>query len=72
MAPNALWAQGGAEDVPLLKAHIDLTDKASLQRGAKWYMNYCSGCHSLSYLRYNRLAADSGIVKSDGTIDGKY
>ena len=21
-------------------------------------MNYCSGCHSLKYLRYNRMAAD--------------
>jgi ubiquinol-cytochrome c reductase cytochrome c1 subunit len=33
----------------------------SLQRGARDYMNYCSGCHSLKYLRYNRLAADLGI-----------
>jgi ubiquinol-cytochrome c reductase cytochrome c1 subunit len=34
---------------------------ASLQRGARDYMNYCSGCHSLKYLRYNRLADDLGI-----------
>ena len=36
----------------------NINDTASLQRGAKWYMNYCMGCHSLSYMRYNRLAAD--------------
>ena len=34
---------------------------ASLQRGARDFMNYCSGCHSLKYLRYNRLGKDLGI-----------
>jgi ubiquinol-cytochrome c reductase cytochrome c1 subunit len=33
----------------------------SLQRGARDFMSYCSGCHSLKYLRYNRLAQDLGI-----------
>lgn len=36
----------------------NIGDTASLQRGAKWYVNYCMGCHSISYMRYNRLAAD--------------
>ena len=36
-------------------------DKASLQSGAKLYMNYCMGCHSLQYSRHNRVAADLGI-----------
>jgi len=36
----------------------NIGDTASLQRGAKWYVNYCLGCHSISYMRYNRLAAD--------------
>jgi len=36
-------------------------DKASLQRGAQLYMNYCMGCHSLQYSRYNRVAEDLGI-----------
>src|SRR5688572_24353777 len=34
---------------------------ASLQRGARDFMSYCSGCHSLKYLRYNRLGKDLGI-----------
>lgn len=34
---------------------------ASLQRGARNFMSYCSGCHSLKYLRYNRLGKDLGI-----------
>jgi ubiquinol-cytochrome c reductase cytochrome c1 subunit len=36
----------------------NIRDTASLQRGAKWYVNYCMGCHSLSYVRYNRMAED--------------
>jgi ubiquinol-cytochrome c reductase cytochrome b subunit len=39
----------------------DPGDKASLQSGAKMYMNYCMGCHSLKYSRYNRVADDLGI-----------
>ena len=34
---------------------------ASLQRGARDFMAYCSGCHSLKYLRYNRIGKDLGI-----------
>ena len=43
-------------------AQIDLTDKASLQRGAALYMSYCSGCHSLSYQRYSRMGEDLGLT----------
>lgn len=39
----------------------DTGNEASLQRGARTYMNYCSGCHSLKYLRYNRIARDLNI-----------
>ena len=39
----------------------DPHDKASLQNGARVYMNYCMGCHSLKYSRYNRVADDLGI-----------
>lgn len=56
-------------NVPLLKAPINLNDKSSLQRGAKFYMNYCSGCHSLKYLRYNRMAQDIGLTTFDGEVD---
>jgi ubiquinol-cytochrome c reductase cytochrome c1 subunit len=32
-----------------------MTDMASLQNGAKIFTNYCLGCHSASYMRFNRL-----------------
>src|SRR6476620_954532 len=47
----------------LQHAGTDLTDAASLQRGAALFMNYCSGCHSLKYLRYSRMAEDLGLTE---------
>lgn len=44
-------------------------NKARLQRGAKLYMNYCSGCHSLNYMRYNQMAEGLGLIGFDGQID---
>lgn len=55
--------------VALMPVKIDWQDKAALQRGAKLFMNYCSGCHSLQYMRYNRMARDLGLTTFDGEID---
>ena len=52
-----------SEGAKMESAQIDLTDKASLQRGASLYMSYCSGCHSLTYQRYSRMAEDLGLSK---------
>jgi ubiquinol-cytochrome c reductase cytochrome c1 subunit len=51
-------------DIALLQSGADIRNTDSLQRGARNFMNYCSGCHSLKYLRYNRLAADLKIPES--------
>jgi ubiquinol-cytochrome c reductase cytochrome c1 subunit len=58
-------------NMPLLKAPINLKDKASLQRGAKYYMNYCAGCHSLKYMRYKSMAKDIGILDDYGDVAKK-
>lgn len=55
--------------VPMLPVEIDLHDQAGLQRGAKIFMNYCLGCHSLKYMRYNKMANDLGLTTFDGEID---
>src|SRR5271156_2482024 len=52
-------------EIPLLQSGTDINSTESLQRGARNFMNYCSGCHSLKYLRYNRLAADLNIPESE-------
>jgi len=52
-------------EIALQEAGTDIKNTDSLQRGARNFMNYCSGCHSLKYLRYNRLAADLKIPESE-------
>jgi ubiquinol-cytochrome c reductase cytochrome c1 subunit len=52
-------------EIALLHSGADIKDTDSLQRGARNFMNYCSGCHSLKYLRYNRLADDLKIPESE-------
>jgi len=39
----------------------DTANEASVQRGARNFMNYCSGCHSMKHLRYGRLGQDLNI-----------
>lgn len=56
---QALAAEGGG----LQQSGTDLNDKASLQRGATAYMNYCAGCHSLGHLRYARMGEDLGLTE---------
>jgi ubiquinol-cytochrome c reductase cytochrome c1 subunit len=49
------------EGVKLDRAPIDPNNQASLQRGAKTFVNYCLNCHSAAYMRYNRLQ-DIGLT----------
>ncbi len=60
LAPAAFAAQGGG---PLADWHAgnEIGDRASLQRGAAHFANYCAGCHSLKYMRYQRLGEDLEI-----------
>ncbi|MDC0482302.1 cytochrome c1 [Gammaproteobacteria bacterium] len=46
------------------KAINNINNKASLQRGAKYFVNYCSGCHSLKYMRMSTLAEDLNIEEA--------
>lgn len=59
LLPSLVMAAGPS--VTLDEANYDLSDKASLQNGAKLFMNYCAGCHNTQYQRYNRVAEDLGI-----------
>ena len=58
--PTLTFAAGGHE-VELDKVDIDLTDKAAMQDGARTFANYCMGCHSAKFQRYERVADDLGI-----------
>jgi len=52
-------AAGGA--VHLEAADIDPGNISSLQRGARNFMNYCSGCHSAQYVRFNTIGKYLGL-----------
>jgi ubiquinol-cytochrome c reductase cytochrome c1 subunit len=45
-------------EAALDEANNNVANTASLQRGAKYFVNYCLGCHSAKYVRYNRLGQD--------------
>jgi ubiquinol-cytochrome c reductase cytochrome c1 subunit len=45
------------------QANVDVGNVASLQRGARHFVNYCMGCHSAQYVRYNRLGQDLQITE---------
>lgn len=56
-APTAALAAGDA-NFPLKKANVDVTDRASLYRGAQTFMASCATCHAAKYMRYGRIGED--------------
>ena len=57
---STAYAAGGG-GVALDEPYVNMSDKASLQNGAKLFVNYCLSCHSAKYARYNRVAEDLDI-----------
>jgi ubiquinol-cytochrome c reductase cytochrome c1 subunit len=53
----ALPARAAETGWKLDRAEVDVADKASLQSGARTFVNYCLGCHGASLVRYNSLQA---------------
>lgn len=64
LAPLTATAQHEGE---YEQPHNDVGDTQSLKRGARYFVNYCLGCHSAQYVRYNRVAADLGISEEELT-----
>lgn len=58
-APAAFAAGGGA----VLDFSADASNKASIQRGARNFMNYCAGCHGLKYLRYSTITKELDVPR---------
>ena len=58
-------AHASVKNYVLKTANNDLYNKASLQRGATLYVNYCQACHSLQYVRYSQLRDYLGINLGD-------
>ncbi|MBS0001560.1 MAG: cytochrome c1 [Thioalkalivibrio sp.] len=64
VALTPLSLQAAGPSVPLDQVEVDVTDQTSLQRGARMFFNYCVGCHSAEYMRYNRLGRDLGLTEN--------
>lgn len=56
LAANAAGSKGYLDHMD-----VDLENKASLQRGMQTFVNYCMGCHSAKYQRFERAAVDLGM-----------
>jgi ubiquinol-cytochrome c reductase cytochrome c1 subunit len=61
LGAGASFANEGGHAGWQREANNEIVNLPSLQRGARNFMAYCSGCHSLKYMRYSRLAEDLKI-----------
>ena len=59
--PLSGWGASAPIDWDMEAMEPDLTNLPSLQNGMRLYMNYCLGCHSLQYQRYERTVDFMGI-----------
>ena len=62
LLPGSVFAS--SEGPALEPAPIDTRDAASLQRGARLFVNYCLNCHSAEFMRYQGLEA-FGLTPED-------
>ena len=60
--PATLFA---SSSVHLDTAPIDIYDKDSIKRGAKSFADYCFSCHSAKFMRFNRIAKDTGMSEAE-------
>ncbi len=61
----AAAANAATAGFPLQEAGTDVGNLASLQRGARNFVNYCLGCHSLKYMRYSQIAEDLALTEDE-------
>lgn len=68
-----VWAEEGQSpyDLMLAKAPIDQSDMASIKRGAKFFATTCMTCHTMIYLRYDKVAQEAGITYDKMPINVK-
>ncbi|OGT38223.1 MAG: hypothetical protein A3F12_03395 [Gammaproteobacteria bacterium RIFCSPHIGHO2_12_FULL_38_14] len=63
LCSSSLWAQElPNETMVLAKAPINRYDMESIKRGAKFFATNCMSCHTMIYLRYDKIAIDAGIT----------
>jgi len=48
--------------IALEKVRVNVKDEAAILRGAKFYAQNCMVCHTMRYLKHNKLAKEAGIT----------
>jgi len=70
---SATFAAGGGKNPFVIPSNVDVSDNASIQRGAKYFTNYCMGCHSTKYVRYQlmkKVGLSEEQIKENLIFDG--
>jgi ubiquinol-cytochrome c reductase cytochrome c1 subunit len=68
LCSTQIWAEGQIEGLQLAVAPINQNDMESIKRGAKFFAGTCNSCHTLIYLRYDKVAKDAGIATNNKPI----
>lgn len=63
-----LWAEGQFEGLELATAPINRDDMDSIKRGAKFFGGNCVSCHTLKYLKYDKIVKEAGIPTDNPPI----
>lgn len=67
-----VWAnEEGHQGLQLSQAPINRSDMESVKRGAKFFATNCMSCHTLVYLRYDKVAHEAGITYEKMPINVK-
>ena len=73
LMPLTGFAAGGGHNPFVVPANVDVTNNAAIQRGAKYFVNYCMGCHSAKYVRYQlmkQVGLSEDQIKENLIFDG--
>ena len=52
-----------SQGYPIQSIEVDIHNRSTLQRGAKYFVNYCLSCHSSRYARYKWVGRDLGLTE---------
>ena len=63
LSATATQVHAVSQGYPLQSIEIDIHNRNTLQRGAKYFVNYCLSCHSSRYARYKWVGRDLGLTE---------
>lgn len=68
LCSTQVWAAAEIEGLQLATAPINRTDMDAIKRGAKFFATNCMSCHTLTYLKYDKVVKEAGIVTNNKPI----